>query len=631
MIPISKEQIAPLQSKVVTRDEFNFDNLFARPLYSMLSIQDIDSLYNIATSVRYAGNARKKYKAIDTIMHSRGFRKLSAGTNRVCYSYFEDPTIVVKVAADKTGIHDNPREFVNQTRLKPFCTKVFEVDPTGVVAVAERVKPIESREEYLTVANDVYEMLDMITGKYIMADIGSKYFMNIGVRKNFGAVLLDFPYLYETDGEKLVCKKPDPNSPTGVCGGLIDYDEGFNTLRCTKCGKVFRAIELGKYLKTDEIVRRTTKMSGLNVKVTYKGKVLSDTTNKPAEATVIKHQEEKKAEPIGNTMVVHVKTGSKEVVSRVDTSKEMPDIPQYNFRKMKAEKKDNHKKDFNKNKKNSSNTNKQNDKKFDLQQKKEDQREEKKPVIEPGVTTIEAPKAPTLEVKEDNTDYLIHNEDETKNLNKVISNLRAENEKLTKSFADVSNENAKLKKDIAKLEKEKAICSEELEKAKADLNAQEDKNVEITNELKETLDTIDILNNEKSDLVKQVEDLQAQINDMNNVTEEVEEEPQEEVTTETVEENENPDAYIFVDGVVKNIVDLANEIGEDLPDTIDDKPLDKNLDVIVIPNMDLDGNEDYVRDVEGAIMVIKNIINGEEDQPQKEQPVEVDEGPKVIR
>ena len=47
MIPISKEQIAPLQSKVVTRDEFNFDNLFARPLYSMLSIQDIDSLYNI--------------------------------------------------------------------------------------------------------------------------------------------------------------------------------------------------------------------------------------------------------------------------------------------------------------------------------------------------------------------------------------------------------------------------------------------------------------------------------------------------------------------------------------------------------------------------------------------------------
>ena len=40
-----------------TNEEFDYDTMYTRPLYSLLSQYDIDRLYNIATSIRYAGNA----------------------------------------------------------------------------------------------------------------------------------------------------------------------------------------------------------------------------------------------------------------------------------------------------------------------------------------------------------------------------------------------------------------------------------------------------------------------------------------------------------------------------------------------------------------------------------------------
>ena len=331
--------IDAIQSRVVSQDEFNYDHLMARPLYSMVSQSDIDEVYRIATSIRLAGNPRKRYKLIDEVMHNRGFRKLSAGTNRVAYTYFEDPSIVVKVAADKTAIMDNPREFVNQHKLKPFCTKVFEVDPSGTMGVFERVKPITSREEYLTVASDVFEMLDMITSKYVLADIGTKFFMNIGTRKNFGVVLLDFPYLYEiNDPNSLVCKRPDINSPGGFCGGLIDYDEGFNTLRCNKCGAIYRAQELGSYLKTNKVIMKgTVKMDAkIRVSFTKNGKKFEvGNATKPdimkEESPVIKHIEEKKPQTVSdNTIKVRV-IGKKNFSYDVNTKEPNVDKTEYNF------------------------------------------------------------------------------------------------------------------------------------------------------------------------------------------------------------------------------------------------------------------------------------------------------------
>lgn len=260
-----------VQSKVTSIEDFNYDKLVAPPLSMLLSTYDIDALYNIATSIRYSGNPQLKYNKIDEIMKARGFIKLSAGTNRIVYRHLESTDFVVKVAADAIGIHDNPKEFENQFIFKPFVTKVFEVSPCGTVGVFERVNPITSREEFLSVADDIYDVInDWFIGKYVLADIGTKFFMNWGIRTYstgkegsvaFGPVLLDFPYVYELDGNKLFCSAVDHNSETGKCGGVIDYDEGFNFLRCTKCGVRYRVKELSKKIKNNEIIINTRRES----------------------------------------------------------------------------------------------------------------------------------------------------------------------------------------------------------------------------------------------------------------------------------------------------------------------------------------------------------------------------------
>lgn len=326
-----------MQSRIVSKGMFNFDTMGARPLLSFLDYSDLDKLYNIASSTRYSGNIKKKLDAIREIMHRNGFRKLAQGTNRIVYSSFEDPTIVLKIATDKTGMKDNPREFLNQNMLKPFVTKVFEVTPDGVVGEFERVQPITSREEFLSSANEIYELLDIIFSKYIMADVGSKYFMNWGIATNRGSfagpVLLDFSYLYEADINKLVCCAPNPNEPCGICGGLIDTDEGFNRLICTKCGVEYKAVELAKDIEENKIIRkgRSTKMK---VALNWKGKKETKEINLDGQiggneifkAPVNMIRPITSTEPVGKLKVAPVKFEKKVEVKEVAVTEEKVEL-----------------------------------------------------------------------------------------------------------------------------------------------------------------------------------------------------------------------------------------------------------------------------------------------------------------
>ena len=220
-------------------------------ILQLLTIQDIYQLNSIAKSKKLASQPTVKLKKIKDIMEARGFKRLSGGTNRIAYKYMEDQRFIIKVAYDHVGLSDNINEFYNQNILKPFCTKVFEVSPCGTVGLFERVTPIMNREQFYQVSSSIFDIIvNKFLGKYILADFGTKFFMNWGIRKNAHPVILDFPYVYELDGAKLYCNKPELNE-YGFCGGEIDYDDGFNYLRCTKCGKTFLASELKKALETD--------------------------------------------------------------------------------------------------------------------------------------------------------------------------------------------------------------------------------------------------------------------------------------------------------------------------------------------------------------------------------------------
>ena len=175
---------------------------------------------------------------------------MASGTNRVVYRFADDYSFVLKIAIDKVGCRDNPMEMVNQHLLKPFVTKCFDVTPCGTVGMFERVVPITYREEFLSIADDVFNLINNLIGKYVIDDIGEKYYQNYGIRNCFGPVLLDYPYVYELDGAKLRCNTVDPITNL-ACLGEIDYDIGYNDLVCKKCGKRYIATDL-KTVKNED-------------------------------------------------------------------------------------------------------------------------------------------------------------------------------------------------------------------------------------------------------------------------------------------------------------------------------------------------------------------------------------------
>lgn len=233
-----------LRSKKMDPLEFNFENLWIPPMHFYLTPQDVEELRRIATSVRLSSKIQKKYEMIDRIMTSRGFKRFSAGTNRVVYRCLEDTRFLAKIAVDKVGMQDNPLEYENQFLLKPFVTKMFYVSPCGTVGFSERVLPVKNKEEFRQIASDVFDILiNKILGVYVVEDVGTRFFMNWGIRMGFGPVLLDYPYVYKLDGDKLFCTRIIPETGL-ICDGEIDYDSGFNHLVCTKCGKIYLATNL---------------------------------------------------------------------------------------------------------------------------------------------------------------------------------------------------------------------------------------------------------------------------------------------------------------------------------------------------------------------------------------------------
>lgn len=244
------KQIDRARSRDITLAEHMFNRLRGPRVHDVLSRQDTLDLFSIANSVGLSSKPKKKFEQIDQIMTRKGFTMLGRGTNRITYRFLEDTSFVAKVAFDDVGCKDNPREYINQGIFQPYITKVFDYSPEGAVGIVERVEPIRNRAQFLSVADDVYFLLDqlLISGEYVLADVGSDYWANYGIRQGFGPVLLDFPYVFKIDGNKLYCHAP-AFTPTGICGGEIDFDEGFNELRCTKCGVKYNASELAECTK----------------------------------------------------------------------------------------------------------------------------------------------------------------------------------------------------------------------------------------------------------------------------------------------------------------------------------------------------------------------------------------------
>lgn len=246
-VPMRNSDIAALYFRRRLEDGgFDWEHFTHAPISSYISLPEIQYFDYIATSAKLAGKSKRyKIDMMSEVLRPKGFIYMTAGTNRVVFRNDYDQSFLLKIGFDATGVNDSMREFHNQEVLKPFVPKVFDVSSRGTIGLIERVHPILNRAEFMSVAGQIFDILNKkILGKYVLEDIGTDFFKNWGLRDGFGPVLLDYPYVYEIDGSKLVCNKPLPDGTN--CRGLIDYDEGFNTLVCELCGRRHTAKSLAK-------------------------------------------------------------------------------------------------------------------------------------------------------------------------------------------------------------------------------------------------------------------------------------------------------------------------------------------------------------------------------------------------
>lgn len=233
--------------------DFNaqFDKMQHLPLRYYMPPDVPYKIEKLATSLKYSDRIKDKKNEIRNILYPYGFRKYGTGTNRLTFQHVEDHSFLIKVAFDRVGMDNNPAEARNSYLLKPFMPKVFDVSNNGAISLTERVQPVTCAAEARSIAPDIFDLIIYhIIGKYVAADIGTKFYMNWGVRYGFGPVILDLTDLFELDGKKLHCNWLLPNG--SHCGGEIDYDEGFNNLICNKCGHVYEARELAKKIEAQD-------------------------------------------------------------------------------------------------------------------------------------------------------------------------------------------------------------------------------------------------------------------------------------------------------------------------------------------------------------------------------------------
>lgn len=228
------------------------------PIDHYLSKEDKYMIYKLATSPEYSsGDVSSRLEIYDQILNPRKFTRSFSGTNRVVYTHKSEKDFLLKIALDDVGASDNLREYTNQEYLKPYIPKLFDVTPCGTIALMERVTPILSRDEFYIHANSIYDVITHLIGHgFVLEDIGTDFFMNWGIRKEFGPVLLDFPYIFRSNKERMRCISF--NHDTHVpCYGKIGYDDGFNFLFCSKCGKRYAAKDVGTVISLFSEKRRS--------------------------------------------------------------------------------------------------------------------------------------------------------------------------------------------------------------------------------------------------------------------------------------------------------------------------------------------------------------------------------------
>lgn len=255
----AKQSIADLLGRSLIIEDINdyLKNFIRPPIYSYIPNTVINQLYQISCDYKLANNPKKRFDLQNDILAPYRFKPLASGTSRRAFYCTYDPNIIIKLGSDMIGRSDNISEYSMQHILSPLCTKILDVDPTGSVMLAERVD-VMTENDYKDWVEDIFLFIESFYRiGYIFEDIGLYSFKNWGIRLGFGPVLLDFPYIYQVDWDKMICNRIDSTTHK-KCGGIIgyNYESVLSEIICHKCHARYSAQYLAKQQFTGQMLEK---------------------------------------------------------------------------------------------------------------------------------------------------------------------------------------------------------------------------------------------------------------------------------------------------------------------------------------------------------------------------------------
>lgn len=206
-----------------------------------LELFSSDVLEDLTTIMEWSSDNQLKSRKMIEYLSDFGFEDLGLGTNILTVTNPLYPGVVFKLALDYYGVADNINdEWLSETI--PHYAKFITRDLTGIVSVQQRYTVIKSLARLNTFREEILTLLNKLSKKYLVIDLGLNRFLNYGVDRDGEFIIVDGSDLYPVSNAKtlMVCSRgvgyKGNSHKVKRCGGHLEYDEDFHELVCQKCG-----------------------------------------------------------------------------------------------------------------------------------------------------------------------------------------------------------------------------------------------------------------------------------------------------------------------------------------------------------------------------------------------------------
>lgn len=239
-----------LNKKKLTDDEIAKYKSYGKPdlTQNWLELFLPDLIDDLFTIMNYGSDNYEKANYVVKELEDYGFYAVGEGTNIIVLENPHYPGVVYKIALDSNGIADNFNDEILQHRI-PRYGRVYARHSSGIVSVQERYVVMD-KYRMKDFKNEIIDLLKELSSEYLIADLSPARFLNFGVARDGGFVIIDGSDLYPLD---MLDNKPRCQDPTGWdkkkgkmlrCGGKLEYSVDYLSMICKKCGKEINALEL---------------------------------------------------------------------------------------------------------------------------------------------------------------------------------------------------------------------------------------------------------------------------------------------------------------------------------------------------------------------------------------------------